>query len=74
MYIFPNNAVRLFRGECDIARYLGVSVCYSLAAKAERRGIGVAGLLLELRPINGATIEPRRGASFQPAAAKAEIF
>ncbi len=42
--------------------------------KAERRGIDVARLELELRPVNGAAIEARRSSGLEAAAAKAQLL
>src|SRR6185437_15578713 len=41
-------------------------------AEAEGRGIGVAGLLFESLPADGAAVEPRRSAGLQPARAQAK--
>ena len=46
----------------------------SLGAKAEWRGIDVAGLHLKLRPVDGAAVEARRRAGLQAASAKAELL
>ncbi len=43
-----------------------------LGAEAERRGIGVAGLLLEGLPVDGAAVEARRRACLEAAGAQAE--
>ena len=45
-----------------------------LGAEAEGRGIVVAGLHCELRPIDGASVETRRSAGLEAAAAQAERF
>ena len=45
-----------------------------LGAKAEWRGIDVAGLHLKSRPIDGASIQSRRRSRLQPAAAQAQLL
>jgi hypothetical protein len=40
----------------------------------ERGGIGVAGLLGEARPVDGASVEARRRPGLEPAAAQAELL
>jgi len=45
-----------------------------LRAKAERGGVGVAGLKLKLRPVDSATIEARRRTRLEAAAAQAELL
>src|SRR5271166_2816731 len=47
---------------------------YALGAEAEWRGIFVAGLDREARPVDGASIEARRSASLQSASAQAEFL
>src|SRR5207253_6281542 len=54
----------------DVAGYLLLRDLFG--AKAEGRGVGVAGLGLEARPINGASIEARRSAGLEAAATQAE--
>ena len=36
-----------------------------LGQERERRGLGIAGLRLELRPVDGAAVQPRRRAGLQ---------
>ena len=70
MHIFADDAQRFRRGEGDVAADLGL---HDLSgAKAERRGIGVAGLLLEGVPADGAAVEAGRCAGLQAAGAKAQ--
>src|SRR5262249_5811991 len=70
MHILANDAMRLLRSEGDIARDLLLSDPAS--AEAEGRGIVIAGLHLEARPIDSPAIEAWRRSRFQPAAAKPE--
>src|SRR5580704_1331251 len=46
----------------------------ALGAEAEWRGIGIAGLNLEARPVDGASIEARGRTSLEAAAAQAKIL
>ena len=43
-------------------------------AKAEGRRLGIAGLLFEMRPVDGAAIEARRGSGLESASAQAEAL
>src|SRR5439155_4811902 len=70
MHVLANDAVCFFGGEGDVAGYLLLRDLFG--AKAEGRGVGVAGLGLEARPINGASIEARRSAGLEAAATQAE--
>ena len=45
MHVLANDAMRLFRGEGDVTGHL--FLCDLFGAKAEGRGVGVAGLGLE---------------------------
>src|SRR5437667_10349546 len=74
MHILANDAVRFFCCVGDIAGHLRVMMSDALGAKAERRGIGIAGLKLEAGPVDGAAIETGRSASLKPAAAQAELL
>ena len=60
MHVLANEAQRLRRGEGDVAADLRLNDL--LGAEAEGRGIGVAGLLFEDLPIDGAAVEARRRA------------
>src|SRR5579863_1319436 len=46
----------------------------ALGTETERRGIGVAGLDLETRPVDGATVEARGRASLQAATSQAQFL
>ena len=46
----------------------------ALRAKTEGRGIDVAGLRGEARPVDGASVEAGRGAGLKATSAQAEIF
>ena len=46
----------------------------ALGAEAERSGVGVAGLKLKLRPVDGAAVEAWRRAGLEAAAAQSELF
>ena len=48
MYVFANDAVRLFGRPCDVTGDLRIVVRNSFSAKTERRRIGVARLHLKL--------------------------
>ena len=70
--VFADDAQRLRRGVGDVAADLALG---NLAgAEAEGRRLGVAGLLLEARPVDGAAVEARRGSGLEPAAAQAEAL
>ena len=70
MHVLANEAQRLRRGEGDVAAYLRLDDF--LGPKAEGRGIGVAGLLFECLPIDGAAVEPRWRPSLESASPKAK--
>ena len=70
MDIFADEAQRLRRGEGDVATDLRLNDL--LGAEAEGRGIGVAGLLFERLPVDGAAVEARRRSGLEAAGAKAE--
>ena len=70
--VLAQDAVRLRRGEGDVAGHLRVVVRDLLGAEAERRRVVVAGLHRELRPVDGASVEARWRASLEAAAAQAE--
>ena len=74
MDVLADDAMRFRRGPGDVARHLRVVMSDALGAEAEGRGIDVAGLKLELRPVDGAAVEARRRAGLQAAAAKAELL
>src|SRR5437763_3046477 len=70
MNILANDAVRLRRGEGDVARHLPL---HDLArAEAEGCRIVISGLHLKARPINASAIEPWRRSRLEPAAAQAQ--
>ena len=71
MDVFANQPECLRRCEGDIATDLRLHNL--LGAKAERRGIGVAGLLFEHFPADGASIEPRRRTGLEAAGAKPQV-
>ena len=66
--------MRFGRGVGDVAGDLRVVMRDALGAEAEGRGIDVAGLLCEARPVDGASVEARRSAGLEAAAAQAEIL
>jgi len=74
MHVFADDALRFRRGPGDVARDLRIMMRDTLGAEAERSGIGIAGLKLELRPVDGAAIEAWRCAGFQSSAAQAELL
>src|SRR5208283_3295346 len=74
MHVLANDAVRLRRGERDVTRHLLVVMRHSLGTKAERRGIVVARLHCELRPVDAAAVEARRSAGLQAAPTQAECL
>ena len=59
MDIFADDAERLRRGVGDVAGDLALRDFSG--AEAEGGGIGVAGLFFEARPVDGSTVEARRG-------------
>src|ERR1700739_2329853 len=74
MHVLANNAVRLFCCVRDIAGHLRVVMSDALGAKAEWRGIGIAGLKLEAGPVDSAGIEAGGGPGLKPTAAQAEVL
>ena len=70
MHVLADDAMRLRRGERDVAGHLLVVMRHAPGAEAEGRGIFVAGLHRELRPVDAAAVEPRRRAGLQAAAAQ----
>ena len=74
MDVFADDAVRLRRGPGDVAGHLRIVVRDALGAEAERGGIGVAGLHLKARPVDGAAVEARRRAGLEAASAQAELL
>src|SRR5207237_10038619 len=62
------------RGPGDVAGDLRIVVRDTLGAETERSGIGVSGLKLEARPVDGAAVEARRSAGLEAAAAQAKIL
>src|SRR5690348_15472777 len=74
MYVLANDALRLRRGPGDVARDLRIVVRHTLGAEAERSGISIARLQLKTRPIDGAAVQPGRGAGLQAASPQAELF
>jgi hypothetical protein len=70
MHVLANDAVRLFGGKGDVARHLRVVMGHAPGAKAERGGIRIAGLALEARPVDGATIEARGRSGLEAATAQ----
>src|SRR6266567_3549877 len=58
----------------DVARHLRVVMRDTLGAKTEGRGIGIAGLDLEFRPVNGATVQARWSSGFETASPQPELF
>src|SRR5277367_4798628 len=47
---------------------------HPLGAETERSRVGVARLLGEARPVDGASVEARRGSGLEPAAAQAQFL
>src|SRR6266852_4052775 len=74
MDVLADDAVSFFRREGNVARDLGVVVSDAFGAETERRGIGIAGLNLEGRPVDGASVETGRRAGLQAATAQAELL
>ncbi len=72
MHILANDGERFRRGEGDVATDLRPSDGFG--AKAERRGFGVAGLLVKLRPIDGAAVDAWRGSRLEAAIAQAQAL
>src|SRR5262249_7180007 len=70
VYVLRDDAMRLRRGERDVARYLLLRDL--LCPEAERRGISIAGLKVEARPVDGASIEPWRCPGLQTASTQSQ--
>src|SRR6266568_4842256 len=70
MDVFADDAQCIGCGEGDMTAYLGLH--NFLCAEAERRRIGVAGLLFKSVPANGAAVETGWRASLETAGTKAE--
>ncbi len=70
MHVLADDAMRLRRGVGDVARHLRLRD--PAGAEAERRGVGVARLRGETRPVDGAAIQTRRRAGLEAAAAQAQ--
>ena len=70
MDVLADDAMGLRRGVGDVAGDLRLGD--AAGAEAEGRGIGVAGLRLEARKIDGAAIEARRSSGLEAAVAEAE--
>src|SRR5438477_333755 len=66
--------MRLVGRERDVAGDLRVVMNDAPGAKTEWRRIGVAGLLGELRPVDGAAVKARRGAGLETASAQPEFL
>src|SRR5207253_5388803 len=58
--VLADDAMSFGRSPGDVARHLRVMMSDTLGPKAEGRGIGIAGLDLEFRPVNRSAVEPRR--------------
>src|SRR5580658_859144 len=74
MHVLANNAMRLFGGKSDVARHLRIMMRHSPRAKAERSRVQISRLALEARPINGASIKPRRRSGLEPASAQPQLL
>src|SRR4030095_6234551 len=74
MNVFADDAVGLFSREGNVAGHLFVVMRHSLRAEAERRGVVVARLDLEARPIDSTSVETRRRAGFKSAAAQTKFL
>src|SRR5438270_2117325 len=70
MHVLGDDAMRLRRGERDVAGHLLLGDL--LRAKAEWRRLGVARLNVEARPVDGTSIEPWRRARLEAASTQAE--
>src|SRR5208283_4004026 len=70
--VFAQDAVRLRGGECDVTRHLLVVMRDRPGAEAEGRGVVITGLHGELRPVDGAAVEPRWSARLEAAATQAQ--
>src|SRR6266853_3636947 len=74
MNIFTDDAMRLRRRPSNVAGHLRFVMRDSPGAKTERRGIGIAGLHLKPRPVDGPPVETRRRPSLKPATAQTELL
>ena len=74
MHVLANDAMRLFGGERDIARHLRIVMRNPPRSEAERSGIHISRLPLEARPVNRASVEPRRRPGLEPASAQAKLL
>ena len=72
--VLADDAMGLGRGPGDVAGYLRIVMRYPLGAEAEWSGIFVTWLEREARPVNGASVEARRSAGLEAAAAQAELL
>src|SRR5579859_6670110 len=70
MNIGLQNAARLGGGVADVTGDL--RAVDSFRQERKRRGLGIAGLGLELRPVDGAAVEAGRGTGFEASPLKAE--
>src|SRR5208282_5246150 len=74
MHVLTNDAMRLFGRKSDVAGHLRVMMRHSSRAEAEWSRIQIARLPLEARPLNGASVEPRRRPGLEPASAQPELL
>src|ERR1700722_4328896 len=74
MNVLANDAMRFRSGPRDITRNLRVVMRDALGAKAERCRIGITRLFCESRPVDAASIQPRRRPCLEPATAQSEIL
>jgi len=74
MHVLANDAMRFFGGERDVARHLRVVMGDAAGAETKGRGIDIAGLALEARPVDGTAVEAWRRAGFEAASAQAEVL
>ncbi len=74
MDVLANDFVRLGRGECDVAGHLLIVMRHPPGTKAERRRVVIARLHRELRPVDAASVKPRRRARLQAATAQAQCL
>src|ERR1700734_1825881 len=74
MHVLADNALSFARSPRDVARHLRIMMRHAFGAEAEGRGVGVSRLHREARPVNAASIQPRRRSCLQPAAAQAQFL
>jgi len=74
MHVLANDAMRLFRRKSDIAGHLRLVMRNSMRTKAEGRGIRIARLLFKARPVDGASVQPRRRPGLKPASAQPQLL